>query len=588
MQIYKAPVDDIRFLMELFDYTGKVASLEAYQDFDLESAMAIIDEAAKFNTNEMLPLNRIGDQEGLKYNTEDFSVTTAPGFKELYDKFVEAGLVSLTQPAEFGGSGAPHTIGMVMSEFSTATNKSFSMCPGLTHGVLDALHQHGTQWLKETFMPKLISGEWSGTMCLTEPHCGTDLGMMRTKAVPNGDDTYAITGNKIWITFGEHDLTDNIVHLVLARLPDAPEGIKGISLFVVPKFDLEGNANNVLCGGLEHKMGIHASPTCVMNFENSKGWLVGEPHKGMRAMFTMMNAARLLVGIEGLALGEIAYQTALEFAKDRRQSRSLDPEKRDLSKPADNILVHPDVRRMMLNVKSTNEAMRALGIYCAINLDMMHHAADDAVRDDAADMTALLTPIIKSYFTERGFDNISDTMQVCGGSGYTTDWSIEQYLRDARIAMIYEGTNHIQALDLVGRKLPDGMGRMYQKFASNITKFIQANKDNKEMEDFIEPLKDASKKLNEATMGLSMRGMQDPEEAGAVASNYLNLFALTALAWMWGEMAAVCVGKDDKFSQTKLKTGRYFMYNVLPEIETLVKYINTGKKYMMDFEVDEL
>jgi alkylation response protein AidB-like acyl-CoA dehydrogenase len=586
MQIYKLPVEDIRFILETFGYEA-LTELEGYEAYDLETTMAMIEESGRFVVNEFLPLNRTGDIEGVKYNPEDHSVTTPKGFKELYAKFVESGMIGICHPEEFGGGGAPNIIGVMLSEMAMSTNKSFAMASGLSNGLVEALLHHGTDEQKKYYLPKLVSGEWTGTMCLTEPQCGTDLGLMSTKAIPEGDH-FLLTGQKIWITFGEHDLTDNILHLVLARLPDSPPGIKGISLFVVPKFLDNGDRNSVQCGGLEHKMGIHASPTCVIDMEDAHGWLVGEPHKGMRGMFTMMNHARLNVGLEGVSLGEIAYQTALEYAKDRRQSRALDKAKQDKDHTADNILVHPDVRRMLLNIKSTNEGMRALAYWVGIHLDHARNNADEKIREDSSDLVALLTPVVKSFLTERGFYNISEAMQVCGGSGFTVEWSIEQYLRDLRIAMIYEGTNHIQALDLVGRKLPMGMGRLFKKFAGIITEHIQEHKDNDAMTEFLEPLKDASKKLTAVTMDLSAKAMQDPEVAGAIASNYLNLFAYTALAYIWSVSAAASLGREGSFYTTKVKTARYYFQNVLPEMNGLLGVIAAGKDHMMSFTPEEL
>lgn len=587
MQIYKAPLEDMRFLLEALGYE-EVANLKRYEDYDVDTVMAIFEENGKFCANEMLPLNRTGDLEGVKYNPEDHSVTTPRGFKELYEKFCEAGMLSLAQDPEFGGGGAPYLVGMVLSEMSTATNKSFTMCPGLTNGLIDALLHHGSDEQKQAYLPHLISGKWTGTMCLTEPQCGTDLGLIKSKAVPAPDgDGYLLTGTKIWITFGEHDMAENIVHLVLARLPDAPEGIKGISLFVVPKFTLDGQRNPIFCGGLEHKMGIHASPTCVMNMEDARGWLVGEPHKGMRGMFTMMNMARLGVGMEGVALSEVAYQTALAFAKDRRQSRSLNPERQDPNASADNILVHPDVRRMLLNVRATNEAMRALGYFVAKHQDLSLYHEDAQVREESDDLVALLTPVIKSFFTERGCVNVSEAMQSMGGAGYTQDWSVEQYYRDLRIGMLYEGTNHIQALDLVGRKLPRNMGRSFMKFTSLITDFIRENKEDEAMAEFVSPLKETSKKLNQVTMTLGETAMADPELVGAVASNYLNLFGYTALAFMWCLQLKHAIARGDKFGQAKIKTARFFFRNILPEVDAIVQFIAAGKDALMDFEAEE-
>jgi alkylation response protein AidB-like acyl-CoA dehydrogenase len=587
MQIYDAPLKEVRFLLESFGYNDRVASMDAYQDFDLETAMMIIEQVAKFCTQEALPLNRVGDQVGLKYDPETQSVTTPPGFKALYQKTVAQGGAAITHPVEHGGQGAPQVVGMVLTELAVATNKSFSMCSGLTRALVEALELHANDWLKEQFLPKLVSGEWTGTMCLTEPQCGTDLGLMTTRAEPDGD-AFRLTGTKIWITFGEHDMSDNIIHLVLARLPDAPEGIKGISLFLVPKFDLDGARNPIFCTGLEHKMGIHASPTCVMSLEGARGWLVGVAHQGMRAMFTMMNVARILVGQEGVALSEIAYQTALAFAKDRRQGRSLDPAKNDPNAKADNILVHPDVRRMLLNIKSTNEAMRALVLWAGIHLDISTSHPDAAVREASDDLMSLLTPVIKSFLTEQGFQNISDAMQVCGGAGYTTDWSIEQYLRDARIALIYEGTNHIQALDLIGRKLPRGNGRLYMRFNEQISDFLRQAKDDPAMAEFTAPLKDASKRLGALTMGLAATGAQDQEAAAAVASPYLKFFGYTALAFMWNLQARAALARGDAFGHTRLKLARYFLHHVLPEIDALEKIIAAGKLNIMAFDEAEL
>lgn len=590
MQVYKAPLEEIEFLLEVFGYDA-IQQMQGFEMFDRETAMAMIDGHAKFCKNEMLPLNQSGDQEGIHYDAKEQTIKTPKGFKELYQKYIETGLAGIVHPEEWGGSGAPVMLGTAMSELSTSTNKSFTMCPGLTHGLIEAIIAYGSDEIKQAYLPNLVSGEWSGTMCLTEPQCGTDLGLISTKAVPEGD-AYRLTGTKIWITFGEHDLTQQIVHLVLARLPDAPKGIKGISLFVVPKYLINedgslGERNPVFCGGVEHKMGIHASPTCVINMEDAWGYLVGEPHKGMRAMFKMMNHARLNVGMEGVALGEIAYQTALAFAKDRRQSRSLNPERREMDAPADNIFVHPDVRRMLLNIKSTNEAMRALAYWTGGLIDVAHHHEDQEKREEADDLVALMTPIIKSYLTERGFQNIDTAMQVLGGSGYTTDWCIEQYLRDVRISLIYEGTNHIQALDLVGRKLPKGMGRLFQRFSARVTDLIRGSKEDPNMAEFVGPLKEASKMLTTVTMDLAAKGQEDPEAIGAIASEYLNLFAFVAMGYVWCCMVQHAFKKGDRFGQTKIKTARYFFNRVMPEIHTLAARIQNGKEDMMALEVDE-
>ncbi len=589
MQIYKAPIADMRFALESAGYS-KVEALEAFSDYDLDTLMGILEEAGKFCTKEMLPLNRSGDQEGVKYDPETMAVTTPKGFKELYAKFCEGEYAAMVHPVEYGGHGAPFTLAFMLSELTTATNKSFSMCPGLTQGLVEALTSYGSDEQKAEYLPDLISGKITGTMCLTEPQCGTDLGLLTTRAVPveGREGVYSVTGTKIWITFGEHDLTDNIVHLVLARLPGAPEGIKGISTILVPKLLKDGTRNPVFCGGLEHKMGIHASPTCVINLEGAEGYLVGEPHQGMKVMFRMMNAARLSVGIEGIALSDIAYQTALAFAKDRRQMRALDPAKQDPNAKADNIMVHPDVRRMLLNVRASNEGMRALSAWIAVHIDIAHSHPDEKAREEAEELVALFTPVVKSYCTERGFWNVSEAMQVCGGSGFTTDWSIEQYLRDMRIAMIYEGTNHIQALDLIGRKLPSKGGRAMMAFSKRVTDFIRENKDDERMASIVESVKEASKLLSDITMNTLMaKAARDPEEGGAVASSYLNLFALTAISYLLGMQAKLAHERGGRFAETKLKGIRFFFDKTLPEIHSLAAVIRTGKASMMALEVEE-
>ena len=540
----------------------------------------------------LLPLNGSGDTEGVTYNAADHSVTTPKGFKEAYKGYAENGFTSLPFPQKHGGMGAPVVLSTLSSEVLIASNKSFSMCPGLTAGLIDALEHyeiHSETYSNDNLLPKLISGEWAGTMALTEPHCGTDLGLMTTKAEPHGDH-YKITGTKVWITFGEQDITDNIIHLVLARLPDAPSGIKGISTFVVPKILEDGSRNPVFCGGTDHKMGIHASPTCVMNFEGAEGWLVGEENRGMRAMFAMMNTARLNVGIEGVALGEAAYQAALAFAKDRRQSRSLDPKKQDRNASADNILVHPDVRRMLLECKSTNEGLRGLVAWISLCYDLSNHSEDPAEKEKASDLVALLTPIIKSYGSERGFENISTAMQTMGGAGFTKDWPVEQYMRDERIAMIYEGTNHIQALDLVGRKLPMHGGRLMRVFAGEIGALIRECAGNEELAPYVAALKTESKRLNETTMAMGGAAMADNEIIGAVASNYLNQFALVTLGFVWLKQLSrvVELDADSSLRKGKFQTARYYFELILPEAEMYAKKVAVGKLPMTDIDIDLL
>jgi alkylation response protein AidB-like acyl-CoA dehydrogenase len=583
---YQPPIQDLQFLLQAFGYEEKIQSLEPFADFDLETCMDLIETYSAFCTEVLEPLNAKGDREGVTFDPTDHSVTLPDGFKEAYQQYCENGFGAIALPPEHGGLGGPFTLATIVQEVIAATNKSFSMCPGLSSGLIEALEAHGSEEICARFMPPLVSGEWTGTMCLTEPQCGTDLGLLTTRAEPFGDH-YKVTGTKVWITFGEHNLTDNIVHLVLARLPGAPEGIKGISTLVVPKVLEDGTRNPVFCGSTDHKMGINASPTCVINLEDAEGWLVGEPHKGMRAMFTMMNAARLQVGGEGVALGEAAYQAALRFAKDRRQSRSLNPKKREANQRADNILVHPDVRRMLLNIKSTTEGLRGLIAWLSINYDVSHHSTDPAAKEKAGDLVALMTPIVKSYGSERGFANISEAMQVMGGAGYTTDWPVEQYLRDERIAMIYEGTNHIQALDLVGRKLSLKGGRLMQVFAGEITELIRACAGNEALAPYVEGLKRESKRLNTTTMTMGAAAMQDAEIVGAVASNYLNQFALVTLAFIWlHQLKAVSERPEtDTLRRSKFQTARFYFELVLPEAEMYANKVAVGKAPMTDIDI---
>jgi alkylation response protein AidB-like acyl-CoA dehydrogenase len=589
LSTYTAPLQDIRFMLEVFDYSGKVHSLPSFGDFDLDTAMSLIEQMSVYCADVLEPLNKKGDAVGVRYDPATHAVHMPEGFKEAYQGFCENGFTAIACDPNYGGLGAPFCVSVMAGEVLIAANKSFSMCSGLTAGLVDALMAHGSDEQKDHLLPKLISGQWSGTMCLTEPQCGSDLGLITTRAVPVGDH-YELTGTKIWITFGEQDMTENIVHLVLARLPDAPTGIRGISAFVVPKLLDDGSRNPVFCGGTDHKMGIHASPTCVINLEGAKGWLVGEPHRGMKSMFTMMNAARLNVGMEGMALSEAAYQAALAFSKDRRQGRSLVARRQDRSAEADNILVHPDVVRMLLNIKSTTEGLRGLTAWIAVLYDVMHHGATEADREHAEDLVALLTPIIKSYGSERGFQNVSEAMQVTGGAGFTKDWPIEQYMRDVRIAMIYEGTNHIQALDLVGRKMPMHGGRLMQAFAGEVSTLLRAASADPRMEPFTTPLKQASKRLNEVTMALAGHGMQDAEVIGAVASNFLNQFALVTLAYVWVKQVHAVIDRPDTdaVKRSKLQTARFFFELVLPEAELYARKVAVGKAPITEFEVELL
>ncbi len=590
MLVYDAPTDDIRYLLETFDYE-QVADLEEFEEYDIDTLEMLLEQSGDFFAEEILPTNPIGDREGIDFDPETNEITTPDEFKEAWQQIRDNGYLGITTPPEYGGSGGPYTLGTLLSELSTAANKSLSMFAGLSAGLTIALLSEGSEEQKEKVIPKLASGEWGATMALTEPHCGTDLGLIRTSAEPTDDEDedewYEISGQKIWITSGDHDLTDNIVHFVLAKLPDAPEGTKGISAFLVPKYLPDGTRNDVKCVGIEHKMGIHGSPTCEMQFDGAKGWMVGEPHEGMKSMFVMMNEARLKVGLEGVALSEIAYQTALNWAKDRRQSRSLDPEKRDEDEKADPIMVHPDVRRMLADIKASTQGMRGLAVWIAIQMDLAHNHPDEETRQEAEDLVALMTPVIKAYFTERGFENVSEALQVTGGAGYTRDMHIEQYLRDMRIAQVYEGTNHIQALDLVGRKLTRDNGRLFRVFQSKITELINDCEDLDEMDEFIEPLKEASKQLQDMTMKLGAKAAEDREIAGAVASNYLKHFALTAIGYAWARQVKYAIDTDADQKKTKMKTARYFFDMILPEKEALEDVIEQGKEPMMAFDVDE-
>lgn len=595
MPTYKAPIKDMQFV--LFDVLGadKLTELKGYEDAGRDTFDAVMEEAAKIAEEVLLPLNRSGDEEGCSY--ENGVVRTPKGFPEAYKTFREGGWTALTCNPEFGGSGLPHALDFAVGEMMSAANMSFAMYPGLSHGAYNALDVWGTEEQKNTYLPKLVDGTWSGTMCLTEPHCGTDLGLIRTKATPNDDGSYAISGTKIFISAGEHDLTDNIVHLVLAKLPDAPPGTKGISLFVVPKFlptadGGVGARNGLMCGAIEHKMGIKASATCVMNFDGATGWLVGPPHNGMKAMFTMMNAARLFVGLQGLSLAEASYQNALAYAKDRRQGRALSGAK-EPEAAADPLIVHPDVRKNLLTMKSLIEGGRALIYATALELDTFEKHEDEAARKEADDFVALLTPVLKSYLTDMAVTLSSTGIQIFGGHGYIREWGMEQYLRDAKITAIYEGTNGIQALDLVGRKLPDGMGRTLRRFFHPAMQFIQEEAGNEALKTLLPAWSKSFSRLQQATLLVAERGVAKPEEAGAMATDYLNTFALVAIGFMWLKMAKVAAEKLDgadadmkKFYDAKLKTADFYMAKVLPQVNGLLLSLQSGGKTIMALDAD--
>ncbi|MCT7358117.1 acyl-CoA dehydrogenase C-terminal domain-containing protein [Thalassolituus pacificus] len=586
---YQAPLRDMQFVLyELLKGDEILPALPGYEDATRDIMDAMLTEGAKLAQNVIAPTNTNGDRQGCHYDPESKNVTTPDGFKEAYKQFAEAGWTALSAPVEYGGQGMPHTLNTLAEEMMCSANLSLGMYPGLTHGAVNALIGYGTNEQKDYFLPRLISGEWTGTMCLTEPHCGTDLGLIRTKAEPQADGSYAISGTKIWITGGEHDLVDNIIHLVLAKLPDAPGGSKGISLFLVPKVLEDGSRNPAFCGGLEHKMGIKGSATCVMNFEEAKGWLIGEPHKGLQAMFVMMNSARLMVGLQGLGVAEAAYQVSLGFAKDRLQSRSLaGPQAPD--KPADPIIVHPDVRRMLLRQKATIEGSRALAYFTALNLDIAHTAEDPAEREHADDMVQLLTPVVKAFLTDEGFFCANDGLQLMGGSGFTQDWPLEQLVRDARITRIYEGTNGIQALDLVGRKIGMNGGRALKRFFAMLDGFINDNPQAPNLPQ----LKAAIARLQKATMWLMQNGMSDREQAGSAATPYLRLFALTAVGYFWSRMALTAQQQLDAgssetdFYQAKVHSARFYMDKLLPQTEALLTEIEAGKDSLMEMAVGQ-
>ncbi|WP_042695198.1 acyl-CoA dehydrogenase C-terminal domain-containing protein [Azospirillum sp. B506] len=592
MPIYKAPLEDVRFVLDEIVGLDKLSALPGYEDATPELVGQVLEEGARLCEEVLFPLNQSGDGEGCHF--ENGEVRTPKGFKEAYATYIEAGWQGLACDPAYGGQGLPKLVNIMLEEFICSANLSFGMYPGLSLGAYNALAMYGSDELKQRFLPKLVDGTWSGTMCLTEPHCGTDLGIIRTKAVPDGEGAYKITGTKIFISAGEHDLTENILHLVLARLPDAPAGTRGISLFLVPKFmpnadGTPGARNGVACGSIEHKMGIKASSTCVMNFEDATGWLVGEPHKGMRAMFVMMNAARLAVGIQGLGLAEVSYQNAVNYARERLQGRSLSGVKAP-DKPADPIIVHPDVRKNLLTARAYGEGARALGALVAYHLDVAEKHPDARTRRDADEFVQLMTPIVKALFTDIGFESANIAVQVHGGHGFIWETGVEQYVRDARICQIYEGTNGIQALDLVGRKLPQDMGRMLRHFFHPVGRDIEAAMERDELGEFVMPLAKAFAKLQQATALIAQKGLKDPEEAGAAASDYLRLFGLVALGWSWLTMVNKAQAKledgegNAAFYEAKIKTARFYMTKLLPQVNSLFITITAGAKPLMELE----
>ncbi|HWP58968.1 MAG TPA: acyl-CoA dehydrogenase C-terminal domain-containing protein [Candidatus Acidoferrales bacterium] len=590
MIVYKAPLKDLRFVLyEILDFEGTVGSLPGYQEAGREVVESIVEEAGRFCEKELLVLNRRGDLEGCVL--ADGEVRTPRGFKEAYQKFVAAGWPGLACAREDGGQGLPLLLQFILHEFIASTNLSFGIYAGLTAIAYQLVRCHGSEEQKRLILPKLAAGVWSGTMCLTEAHCGSDLGLIRTRAEPGPEGTYRVTGTKVFISGGEQDLTENIVHMVLARLPQAPAGTSGLSLFIVPKllFDESGKCgarNRISCSSIEQKMGIRASSTCVLNFDGAVGYLVGEPHRGMRIMFTMMNAARLAVGVQGLGLAETAYQSAAAYAKERLQGRSLSGPKHQ-DKPADPIIVHPDVRKTLLTMRAYTEGARALVLWIAAALERAARHPAAAERRAAEELVSLMTPIIKAFVADIGFEATNRGLQVFGGAGYICATGMEQLVRDARIAQIYEGTNGIQALDLAGRKLFHENGRLLRRFFYPALAFVEENSEASGLESFVLPLRRSLLRLQEATLWLAERGLKDPDEAGAAATEYLRLFGLAALGYLWAQSAKVALAKSaadrDGFYRAKLATARFFFSRLLPETEALLAALQSGAGPITDF-----
>ena len=589
MPTYKAPVNDTVFLLnDVFNYAN-YANLPGFSEAPIDVVEAVLGEGAKFVEEVLQPLNRVGDAEGCKRH-DDGSVTTPKGFKQAYKALVEGGWVGLAGDPAYGGQGLPAFLSVLLGEYGNSANVAFWMYPGLTNGAVAALRVHGSEDLKSRYLPKMTTGEWTGTMCLTEPHCGTDLGLIKTRAAPQADGSYAITGQKIFISAGEHDLADNIVHLVLARIEGAPTGVKGISLFLVPKFLPDpnggvGKRNGVICGSIEHKMGIHGNATAVLNFDAAKSWLVGEQHRGLPAMFVMMNGARLGVAVQGLGVSEVAYQNAAAYARERRQGRSLKGPV-ESEKPADLLLVHPDVRRMLLEVRAFNEGARALLVWIALTQDEARHAPDDKARQAADDRLGLMTPVLKGVFTDYGFANAVNAQQVLGGHGYIAEWGMEQFVRDARIAMIYEGANGVQALDLVARKLPKDGSRALMAFLSEVSQFLAAEKSDAALAPYLGGLQAALGHLQQASLWLSRNGVADPNNAGAASTDYMHLFGLTALGYMWARVvkavfARQAKGESNSALDAKLILAKFFSERMLPETAAHLARLSTGASTLM-------
>lgn len=594
MPQYNAPLRDMQFVLhELLNVEEVLKTLPVHAETNRELIDQVLEEGGKFTSQVLFPLNHSGDREGCHYDKATQSVTPPKGFKEAYKQYVDAGWPALACSPEFGGQGLPQVVNNAFYEMLNSSNQAWTMYPGLSHGAYECLSAHGTDEQKQVYLPKLVSGEWTGTMCLTESHCGTDLGLLRSKAEPQADGSYKITGNKIFISAGDHDMSANIVHLVLARLPDAPVGSKGISLFLVPKFlpNADGSVgarNPISCGAIEEKMGIHGNATCQMNLDGAKGWLIGEPHKGLNAMFVFMNAARLGVGMQGLGLTEVAYQNAVVYAKDRLQMRSLTGVKAK-DKPADPIIVHPDVRRMLLTAKAFAEGGRALCAYVALQLDTELSHPDEKVRKAAADQVALLTPIIKAFITDNAWIATSECLQVYGGHGYIAEWGMEQYVRDARINMIYEGTNTVQSLDLLGRKILGDNGAKLKAFGAQVQAFVEENGTDESLAEFIGPLADLGEKVTKLTMEIGMKAFQNQDEAGAAAVPYLRVVGHLTYAYLFASMAKIALAKEgsgDRFYKSKLATARFYFAKLLPETAMLIRQARAGSATLMNVDED--
>ena len=592
MPSYNPPLRDMQFVMhEVLNVVDDFKQIPKHAEVDADTINAVLEEGGKFAAEVVFPLNVSGDTEGCSIDQTTHAVTTPRGFKEAYAQYIAAGWAALSCEPEFGGQGLPLVVNQCFYEMLNSANQAWTMYPGLTHGAYASLITHGTDEQKQTYLHKMTSGEWTGTMCLTEAHCGTDLGLMRTKAEPLADGSYKLTGNKIFISAGEQDMTANIIHLVLARLPDAPPGIKGVSLFIVPKFLVNkdgsvGARNGIYCGGLEHKMGIHGNATAQMVLDGAIGTMVGQPNKGMNGMFVMMNAARLGVGNQSLGLTEVAYQNALVYAKDRIQMRSLTgPKAKD--KPADPIIVHPDVRKMLLTAKAYAEGGRALMCFSSMLLEKEHNHPDEKVRKDSGELLAMLTPIVKAFLTDNGWTATSTCMQVFGGHGFIKEWGMEQFVRDARINMIYEGTNTVQSLDLLGRKILGNNGATLRKFGKMVAKLVEEEGVNEKMAEFITPIAVLGEQMTKFTTEIGFKGFQNPDEVGAAAVDYLRVAGHLVFGYFWARMAQVALrqiaaGNSDTFYLAKLQTARFYFAKLFPETATLMRTARSGSKVLMD------